>query len=328
MPIIEMPDYVRFKGNELVKHLGDGYLNSSLSPLSQIRPLTQEERQLARSAAEEAVLRDIGDRPDREQFNQHAAHRYPPMVTKLITGLCIALLLAAFTPSAIRLYVIGSTTFGAAVPYEVAMIAVGIATVLTAEVGQVVFSLALATLGTSKGARRLLYGSMGIATGIALIGNVQIALPGHLESPFAWLEAIAPPLLVLSTAYVLKEQMLEAIELRHANERAYQEAIHDWQRATIDPEAHSRWMQFYANAIRDSLRKANSRRRETLETLTTADWKALVYRELQADDWYAHPDTATAPVLVDGGDEGSVVEVSRPLALRVNGNGRHLEAGE
>ena len=220
--------------------------------ITQIRPLTQEERQLARSAAEEAVMRDIGERPQREQFNQHAAHRYPPTVTRLITGLCIALLLAAFTPSAIRLYVIGSQTFGAAVPYPLAMIAVGIATVMTAEIGQVVFSLALATLGTTPSARRLLYSSMGIATAIALVGNVQIALPGHADSPFAWLEAIAPPLLVLSTAYVLKEQMLEAIELRHANERAYQEVSNDWQRATLNPEAHSGWMQFYANALRDA----------------------------------------------------------------------------
>jgi len=212
--------------------------------LAQIKSLTQEERQLARSAAQEAVMREVGERPDRARYNQYSAYRYPPMVTKLISGLCIALLLAAFTPSAIRLYVIGSQTFGAAVPYELAMIAVGIATVLTAEVGQVVFSLALATLGTSKGARRLLYTSMGIATAIALVGNVQVALPGHIESPFAWLEAIAPPLLVLSTAYVLKEQMLESIEMRHANERAYQEAVNDWQRSAINPEAHPRWMQF------------------------------------------------------------------------------------
>ncbi|MBE2272577.1 MAG: hypothetical protein IAE80_30360 [Anaerolinea sp.] len=296
--------------------------------LSQVRSLTQEERQSARSSAQEAVFRDIGERPQRDQFNHYAARRYPPNVTKLINALCILLLLAAFTPSAIRLYVIGSSTFGAAVPYELAMVAVGIATVLTAEVGQVVFSLALATLGTSKGARRLLYGSMGIATGIALIGNVQVALPGHLESPFAWLEAIAPPLLVLSTAYVLKEQMLEAIELRHANERAYQEAINDWQRATINPEAHNRWMQFYANALRDALRKVNSRKREVLETLSQADWRALVYRELQADDWYATPEAHATPVLVDGGNDGGVVEITRPLAVSVNGNGGQTEAHE
>jgi hypothetical protein len=293
--------------------------------LSQIRPLTQEERQFARSAAQDAVIRDIGERPQRDHFQQHTAHRYPPMVTKLITGLCIALLLAAFTPSAIRLYVIGSQTFGAAVSYELATVAVGIATVLTAEVGQVVFSLALATLGTTTGARRLLYASMGIATAIALVGNIQVALPGHSDSPFAWLEAIAPPLLVLSTAYVLKEEMLEAIELRHANERAYQEVVNEWQRAMIKPEAHSRWMQFYANALRDALRKANSRKRETLEALSHTDWRALVYRELQADDWYETPEAPLIPVLIDGGDEGGVAEAVRPFALSTNGSGRNSE---
>jgi hypothetical protein len=292
--------------------------------LAQIKPLKQEERQFARAAAEEAVIRDIGERPQRDDFNQHAAHRYPPMVTKLITGLCIALLLAAFTPSAIRLYVIGSSTFGAAVPYELAMIAVGIATVLTAEVGQVVFSLALATLGTTPNARRLLYASMGIATAIALVGNVQVALPGHSDSLFAWLEAIAPPLLVLSTAYVLKEQMLEAIELRHANEHAYQEAVNDWQRATINPEAHSQWMQFYANALRDALRKANSRRREALEGLSTADWRALIYRELQADNWYEQP----APELQLNPVEPTEVIEQHPLALSANGNGTHPHPNE
>jgi len=289
--------------------------------LSQVRSLTQDERQLARGAAQEAVFRDIGDRPERDQFNHYAARRYPPNVTKLINILCILLLLAAFTPSAIRLYVIGSQTFGAAVPYEMAMIAVGIATVLTAEVGQVVFSLALATLGTTRNARRLLYTSMGIATAIALVGNVQVALPGHVESPFAWLEAIAPPLLVLSTAYVLKEQMLEAIELRHANERAYQEAINQWQQAAASPETHPQWMQFYANALRDAIRKQNSRRKEVIDGLTTADWRALVYRELQADDWYATPEAPVTPVLVNGGDEGGVVEMARPLARNMSRNG-------
>lgn len=289
--------------------------------LFQLKPLSQEERQLARSAAQDAVIRDIGERPKREHFTQHAAHRYPPGVTKLITGLCITLLLAAFTPSAIRLYVIGSQTFGAAVPYELAMVAVGVATVLTAEIGQVVFSLALATMGTTMNARRLLYISMGIATLIALVGNVQIALPGHADSPFAWLEAIAPPLLVLSTAYVLKEQMLEAIELRHANERAYQVAVNEWQTATVNPEAHSQWMQFYANALRDGLRKANSRRREALETLTTGDWRALVYRELQADQWYEPPTSDAKTAL----SETEMVIDPAPLALSSNGHGSHSE---
>lgn len=289
--------------------------------LNQIKPLTQEERQNARALAQQAVVREVGERPLRENFDRHTASRYPPSVTRLINILCIVLLLAAFTPSAIRLFVIGSETFGAAVPDNLAMIAVGIATVLTAEIGQVVFSLALATLGTTPSARRLLYASMGIATAIALVGNVQVALPGHHESPFAWLEAIAPPLLVLSTAYVLKEQLLESIGMRHANERAYQEAVNLWQAAAVDPESHPGWMQFYANALRDAIRKTNNRRKDALASLNTGDWRALVYRELQADNWYSIP-------MLEERNEDEAQEVGEveihPLAMSVNGNGAHL----
>lgn len=284
-----------------------------MSALQNLRPLTQEERQNAYAAAQDAVLRAIGERPRRDQFTHYSSHRYPPFVTRLINLLCILSLLAAFTPSAIRLYVIGSQTFGAAVPQPLAMVAVGIATVLTAEIGQVVFSLALATLGTTRSARRLLYASMGIATAIALVGNVQVALPGHIRSPFAWLEAIAPPLLVLSTAYVLKEQLLESIEMRHANERAYQEASAEWLSASGKPERHPQWFQFYTNALRDALHKANNRKRETLGSLTVQDWRSLVHRELQADNWYEQPEIAPAKMEVQE-------PLSAPLVMRTNGN--------
>ena len=87
--------------------------------IDNLRPLTQEQRQAARHAARQAVVRSIGPRPVREQFAHHTISKYPPTVTRLISILCIVLLLAAFTPS-IRLYVIGSQTFGQAVPGSVA----------------------------------------------------------------------------------------------------------------------------------------------------------------------------------------------------------------
>lgn len=254
--------------------------------IDNLRPLTQEQRQTARQAAQQAVIRSIGSRPARDQFAHHAVSNYPPTVTRLISLLCIILLLAAFTPSAIRLYVIGSQTFGQSVSNAVAMTAVGLATVLSAEIGQVVFSLALATLGTSQSSRRLLLASMALSTILALTGNIQISLPGHTDSPFAWLESITPPILVLSTAYVLKEQLLESIERRHANERAFQAALTDWQVATVNPEAHPQWSQFYANALRDALRKANNRRQETLSQMMLDDWHRAVTHEMRADVWF------------------------------------------
>lgn len=285
--------------------------------LDNLRPLTQDERQDARQAAHEAISRVVGPRPGREQFTHHAASKYPPAVTRLITALCMLLLAAAFTPSAIRLYTIGSNTFGQTINNTVAMQIVGLATVLSAETGQVVFSLALATLGTTRSARRLLYTSALIATLIALTGNIQLALPGHVMSPFAWFEAIAPPLLVLSTAYVLKEQMLESIQARHANERAYQDALAAWEAATSDPEAHPRWSQIYANALRDALRKANNRRRDTLEAMSTGDWRAAIWRELQAESWYVVDDQ-----VIDHRPMQPPV-----LAVSSNGNGHHIGNG-
>jgi hypothetical protein len=254
--------------------------------IENLRPLTQDQRQSAHQAAREAVIRAIGAKPTREHFNYATISKYPPTVTRLIFFLCLVLLLAAFTPSAIRLYVIGSQTFGQAVSDEVAMTAVGFATVLSAEIGQIVFSLALATLGTSQSARRLLITSMAIATIISLVGNVQVALPGHEASPFAWLEALAPPIIVLATAYVIKEQILEAVEVRHANEQAFQTALADWRVLTADPEDHPSWMQFYANALQDALRKTNVRRKETLSQMTVEDWRLSVGREMRADMWY------------------------------------------
>jgi hypothetical protein len=115
--------------------------------------------------------------------------------------------------------------------------------------------------------------------------------------------------LVLSTAYVLKEQVLETIERRHADERAFQVALAEWQAATAEPEQHPQWSQFYANALRDALRKVNARRKETLSVVTQNDWRLAVYREMQADRWYEEPvldqtEYKNVPVVVDDRQNG------------------------
>jgi hypothetical protein len=157
---------------------------------------------------------------------------------------------------------------------------------------------------------------------LALGGNIQTALPGYTHSPFSWLEATAPPLLVLSTAYVLKEQLLEAIEHRHTTERSYQLALNEWHKATAHPENHPQWPQFYANALRDMLSKANNRRQETLAALTLADWRALVYRELQTEQWYVSPGESL--VLAQMVQEMEPAPLS--VLARRNGNGAHASA--
>ena len=271
--------------------------------LTGLRRLTESDRLDAADIAKRNVIRAMGDKPLRREFDDFTASQYPGWVSLLIMVLCILALVAAFVPSAIRLYQIGSQTFGYSISHTTSKSAVGISTVILAETAVVLFSLALAVIQPSKSSRRLLFGSMGIASAIALVGNAQIALPGHWRNPFAYLEALAPPVLVLSVSWVLKEQLLYAVARRHANEQAYQTAVADWSAATSEPERSPRWPGSYANALRQVLMDVNGRgtgamrRRELMAALTAEDWRALVYREMQADEWYHDPDGA---VLVPG----------------------------
>lgn len=317
----------------------------------QLHPLTDEARIEAKQRAARVVQLDLGDAPNRAQFQHITASKYPAWVNRLILALCVFVLIAAFIPSAIRLFFIGSATFAQAIDDTTSATAAGIAIVIMAETAQVLFSLAAAVLNTtSHTARRLLFASMGAATILALVGNAQVSLPGHWQNPFAYLEALLPPLLVLSTAYVLKEQMLSAIEQRHANERAYQEALNGWQASSARPEAHPRYQSALANALRDALKELNGRgtgataRRELMQTLTVEDWRALIRREMQAEEWYATPDAAQLPAQAIGmsgllpdlakvqpvntradlpAAEGLATIAPIPLSLNGNGNGKH-----
>lgn len=275
-----------------------------------INPLNDEQRIEAKRRAAQIVMLDVGPAPDRTQFEHIMASRYPAWVNRLILALCVFVLVAAFVPSAIRLYAIGSQTFRQAINNDASATAAGLAIVIMSETAQILFSLAAAVLSTTSAtSRRLLYVSMGAATVLALVGNAQISLPGHWTNPFAYLEALLPPLLVLSTAYVLKEQMLASIEQRHANERAFQEALSVWQQTNAAPEKQPRYMSALANAIRDAIRETNSKgsgatlRKELMAGLDIEAWKRLVWRELQADEWYTAPQPQVA-ALPDGNNSG------------------------
>lgn len=255
-----------------------------------IRPLDQDGRTKAHKSAQNALASWIGVAPTREQFANSAASRYPAWITRLIVGACILLLAAAFTPSAIRLYDIGSKTFGHAIPDAPSMNWVGIAIILLAETGQVVFLLALNILGehASRRAKGLLLISAFASTLVALVGNLQTVEPWRVGLLFSWIEAIVPPLLVLSTSYVLKEQMLDAIAQRHANEEAYRIAMLTYESQVSNLEKHEHWMRFYANAVIEQLRKANRNKaaKEAFAHLPEVQKLLLFQRELQSDAWY------------------------------------------
>lgn len=313
--------------------------------LSQLIGLSESDRLTARDTARQNAVRRVGDRPQREQYEHHTASRYPPFVRTAITGFMLLLLIAAFAPSAFRIYRVANTTFGKAIADHTQQTVAGVAFVLLAELACLGFVIAAGTLDVGRKTRSLLYLAAIVSTLIACIGNVQVAIqhaPGAWDwltewiksfshEPFSWFEAIAPPVFTLIAGLVLKEVALESIQRRHANERAYQDALADWKAATADPENLPAFRPAYANALRDQLQRVNSKGRgqreriDLMQSMTTDDWRALVNRELQADSWFAEPISSAPaaqmlPVLVHQDGKRFLADAPE-LVSSANGNG-------
>lgn len=291
-----------------------------------LRALTSDERDAARAAAIDRAKRHIGSRPQRAEFSQDTYSPYPGWLTRIASAGAILALCAAFVASAIRLNHIGYQTYMESVPDSRSSAAAAVSIVILAEAAVIVFSLMLSTLATTPAARRLLMASIALSASLALIGNIQLSRP---NSPFAWLEAIAPPLLTLSLSYVLKIIALQAIAERRRVEAVYREAVRVWEASAREPEQFSRFPQIYATALKEALIAANSKgqgstaRKEMLQTLTGKDWRLLVQAELRQDNWYEGDQDDPAPLPI-APIEAVYAPETVPLVM-TNGNGHHLE---
>ena len=264
---------------------------NNYKPIAHLPRMTTKARLTARERALQNIERSAGPRPRREQFlgTENGVY-YGRAVTWTVTVITLASLVAFFALSAMRLYTIGSETFGERIDHPLAMVIAGIAIVIGAETSALAFMLAAGVLAKDRNERLTLYGLAGIVTALALIGNTQIALGGNwrgmlTSNPFAVAEAVVPPIVVLGVGMVIKRIWLDDLGRRHMAERAYQDALARWHEATADPENHPRWSQFYASALREVYQSTYSSRHD-LTRLALADWRLIVSRELSQEDWF------------------------------------------
>jgi hypothetical protein len=250
--------------------------------------LSQEERLAARNRAIETVKEFAGAMPNRDHFKHSQQSEYPAWLRGLIVGLALVVLLTAFILSAMRLYDIGHRTFAVSINHDLSATVAGAAIVTLAEAASVLFTLAYSVLGKTPVQRQILAASVVGTACLALSGNFYVALYGHPLTAFTVLEAMLPPLLTLSTAYVLKALMLDEIAARHADELAYQGELAQWRLATSNPDQHSDYPQIYANELWDALLKANNRKEAVKGWLLSLDSRGktrLVQAEMLADSW-------------------------------------------
>lgn len=254
--------------------------------LQVMRPLSHEERIEARKQAAHNLA---GDKPERKDFDHHTISKYGPGTTRAIYVMAGGILLATFAISAIRLYNAGHAVNLYATNAEFDATVGGASAVIMAEIGMVIFSLAFAVLRASLLSTLVLGGGVFVSAAVAIVGNLTVANPLHAApeyAAFAWLDALVPPAMVLGVAYVLKERLLEIMEMRHTNEDAYKDALSKWQAKMDAPESEPAWTRYYWNALRDAIYKANARTkgRDARNALSTQEWNMLLQRELHADN--------------------------------------------
>lgn len=275
--------------------------------LKALRPLTQEERQAAQAAARAAVVRDAGERPERRQFQRELG--------SLFTFLDV-LALAVFIPALLvsSLHIINHMGALAAASYA-SMSHYESGTVIGQDLYTATHQWALIPLAEASMLLFLIMFAMATNTWrkwvyFALAGAAVVFVAvANIQSGIGAIESILAPIFTIGVGLHLENLIVRSLKRRDDVTSRYLKALHEWETATAAPGAHPRYVQMYANALKDSIYRANSRR-EAIKAVTVAEWRLLVKREIAADEWYedvALPVETPRPLLgTVSSDSGSI----------------------
>lgn len=276
-----------------------------------LRDLTEQEREKQWELARD---RTAGPIPDPATFQTNQISKYPPWMIRLVVFLAMCVLVAAFIPSAYRLYLAGSSSFCEAMnaymqgdeappatspplaeQFDDRCNQVGYATIMLAEIGQIIFLLCLATIARGAVERRIFWSGVILSTLVALFGNAFIAEPWrHGGYIFKWMEAFVPPLIVAFVGYALKELFLHFIEERRATGIAIKKAEVERLARYNDPEKQASWARHYSIALRDGYKRANARYKPDLQALTPDDWQHIIKRQMLSGEYTVDVTAETA----------------------------------
>lgn len=254
-------------------------------------PSTQQ-RIDARNRAKELVVTMAGTKPSPDEFRENHIGKYPAVVVNAVLILCGVALLAAFYPSAMRLYEAGYHSFYHAIQNPAKASLAGISLIVMAELTLLICNLAYTVIDTNATYRALLNIGSVLSTAIAMVGNIQVGLVGQFDSPIAYLETMTPPLLVVILSFVLKGVLLTRISESHQWQTAFKQSLERWQSDVRNAESSPRFKQAYANELKQLYLAINgegrgrSDRLAYLQTLSPGGWSSLVKAALQEDVWY------------------------------------------
>lgn len=273
-----------------------------------LRPLTQEERQAAQTAARAAVIRDAGERPTRDQFRRELGSLFTLLdilallvfiPALLVSSVHIIQHMGALAAASLQSEIVYST--GTVIHPDLYTTIHQWALIPLAEASMLLFLVMYAMNGNTR--RKYVY------LALAVVALVFVAA-ANVQSGISWFESILPAVFTIGVGFHLENLIVRQLKRRDDINSRYLEALTNWETATANPEQHAQYTQRYANALRDALIKANRARKwfkDNAAELTNAHWRLLVKREI-ADEWFtqeAFGDVPQAPLSQSGNHSGS-----------------------
>lgn len=277
-------------------------------PFDKVSMLTEGQRKSALRNAREEIA---GDKPVLESV-EGSGGQYPFEV-KVIVGILMALaFLGAAYPSLVRLFNAGRDAFFTTIPDQTQADIAGVATFLMATFLIILSTVSARVFFNGTLERIAFIIPIGVGLAVEAVGNFIMVRPDlaarskqtafmwlsatdHAQVAFAWLETLAPPIVVLFIALVAERLILDSVHATHQRKTQYDADLKAWQGRCVDAHLSVEWPKVRANKLREMLRDANKRSPAVLRSLTDFDWRMLVMRELDADAWYeraqVHPQT-------------------------------------
>jgi hypothetical protein len=246
--------------------------------LSGLKPLTTPQYDQCKASALERIRAHIGEQPSRKQFERELGPLW-----SVLDILAVVIFVAALLISSLHImdYV------GQAVGEENTLIN-QVGYIFLAEASLILF-MTLHGLTAKRRQRRTWYlRHVSIHLLLAATAAVFIFV-ANLESGVGILLSLMPPLFTTGISFNLERLIVQSIQRRSEVNERYMAATTDYEAGSKDPESHSRFEQYFMQALWDRLISLKANR--DFSDAPAAFKVAACRREMQREQWInAAPD--------------------------------------
>lgn len=257
-----------------------------------MKSLTPTQMQSARTRAENAAKRLLGERPERDDYRREYGSLFD-----VLDVFALVIFLAAFAVSST--HIIKLMDAQAASTYTVTaagiQISAGLYTVVhqigllfLAEMSAILF-LVMARL-SSRRLELVIFGTMsGMAALFVFYANLASGLNLFIAS--------LPPIFTLGIGFRLEQIIVEYLRRKSELDAKYQSAINIYEQAQIDISTHPEYIKQLRAQVWGELAKKNA---ELDPDMPVADKIAIVQAEIKRHDWSQEVKSSPRPLAVNG----------------------------